>query len=138
MKFYLFFILIALFFSSCLKEGDYHYKVMDFVHITEVSIPDSCMVSDTLKINATATETNGCWKDLYFDFVKKSDTTYSLAAYGTFESYGSCPDEIVSIDTLIEIIPTIPSEYVFYVARDAYTLQTDTVIVWPDTTSVKK
>ena len=137
MKFYLFFITIILVFSSCLKEDNYHYKVTDFVYITEVNIPDSCMVYDTLKISAIATETNGCWRDLHFDFSEKSDTSYSLAAYGIFESYGSCPDEIVSIDTLIKIIPTIPTKHIFYVARDAYTLQTDTVTVRPDTTSSK-
>jgi hypothetical protein len=124
-----FFVLLAFVLVSCLDEGEFHYKKTDFVHITELTIPDSVQVYDTIEITAFAKETNGCWKNLYFDFFALSDTSYSLAAYGTYESYGSCPYQIVAIDTLINIVPDTIAKHIIYVARDPYYVQIDTIHV---------
>jgi|SRR6056297_710826 len=122
-----FFILI-LFLSSCL-EDDYHVRFTDFVNITEYSIPDSAMVDDTVIIEAKAEAYNGCWDNLYFDFQELTDSSYSLAAYGTYESYGDCPEETVSINDVFEIIPNQTGKYIFYITVTPSTGKKDTLVV---------
>jgi len=123
------YLVLLVFISSCLGDNEYYVKRTDLVHITEVSIPDSAMVEDTVEITATAQENNGCWRDLNFSFQKVSDTIYALAAYGTFESYGTCASVIVNQDTVIDFIPLYKGVYLFHVARNAYVSEVDTMIV---------
>ncbi|MFO8077763.1 MAG: hypothetical protein R6U21_03880 [Thermoplasmatota archaeon] len=53
--------------------------------VTQLSIPDSASVSDTIQILASTEAPNGCWRDLFFAFDSISDTSYSIAAYGTYD-----------------------------------------------------
>ena len=50
--FYLFIIGVVL--TSCFGENDSYVRTTDVVPITEVSIPDSSGISDTIQIAATA------------------------------------------------------------------------------------
>ncbi|MFO8236410.1 MAG: hypothetical protein R6U04_13515 [Bacteroidales bacterium] len=123
------YLLLIFLLSSCFGDDGYYVKRTDYVSITEVSIPDSALVSDTVQIEATAQENNGCWRDLTFSFDSIADTTYMLSAYGIFESEGICPEVIVTADTTIEFIPTKEGLYQFQIARNSYSSTIDTMIV---------
>ncbi|MFP4621993.1 MAG: hypothetical protein ACLFM7_11835 [Bacteroidales bacterium] len=126
--------------TSCLEDTGSYVRTTDLVSITEVSIPDSAGVSDTIQILATAEANNGCWKDLHFrldTFTSQNDSEtdtvnteqYTLKAIGTYESEGTCPQVIVTADTTMDVITSQKGNYVFYTSRDSYTLQMDTVFV---------
>lgn len=112
-----------------MNDNDYYVKRTDYVRITEVNIPDSSIVLDTIQIEAFAEADNGCWRDLTFAFDSIADTTYTLAAYGIYESEGTCPEVIVTTDTVIDFIPREVGTYLFYVARNSYQSTIDTLIV---------
>lgn len=134
---YLFIIVLL---SSCLEDGDNYIRTTDLVPITEVTIPDSSEVADTIQIMATAEANNGCWSDLRFQLDSvpnqnnnQTDTTstksYSLQAIGTYESHGSCPQVIVTADTVLDVLTSQKGNYIFYVTKNSYTLEVDTVFV---------
>lgn len=134
---YLFIIVLL---SSCLEDGDNYIRTTDLVPITEVTIPDSSEVADTIQITATAEANNDCWSDLRFQLDSvpnqnnnQTDTTstksYSLQAIGTYESHGSCPQVIVTADTVLDVLTSQKGNYIFYVTKNSYTLEVDTVFV---------
>jgi len=116
--------------TMCDQKNETYIKRTDIVPITEFSIPDSAItVTDTIEIQATAKVNNGCWKDLQFIFSELNDTTYSLKAYGTFESHGNCPRVEVSKDTLLDFSPVQKGYNLFFVTRSPYQHSVDTLIV---------
>jgi hypothetical protein len=133
--FYLFIIGVVL--TSCFGENDSYIRTTDVVPITEVTIPDSSGISDTIQIVATAQANNGCWSNLRFSLdsvpPQNNDTVntkrYSLQAIGRYESHGSCPQVIVTADTTLEVITKQEGNYVFYTTKNSYTYQVDTVFV---------
>lgn len=125
---------------SCMEENGSYIRTTDIVPITEISIPDSAGVADTIQIAATAEASNGCWGDLHFRLdsatnENNSETdsvatkNYALKAIGTYESHGACPQVVVTADTVLDLVASQKGNYVFYITRDAYTLQRDTVFV---------
>jgi len=127
-----FFLIAAVFISfvaSCDFEGENYIKREDIVPITKFAIPDTAAIDDTVKLEATASANNGCWKNLRFYFSKNSDTTNVLKAFGTFESHGTCPDQVVSKDTTIDFSPVKTGPILFYVIRNPYQYSVDTLMV---------
>jgi hypothetical protein len=125
--FYLFLMLVLA--TSCLTDDDFYVKRTDRVAITTFSMPDTSSVADTIQIRATATANNGCWKELFFVYSEKADTLHAIAAYGTFESTGSCPQDTVRKDTVIDFKPPRAGDYYFYIVRDPFTAEYDTLVV---------
>jgi hypothetical protein len=115
--------------ASCDLDNKTHIKRNDVVPITSFFVPDSVAVSDTFEITATASVSNGCWKNLRFYFSKGNDTSYVLEARGTFESFGSCPSVEVSKDTAIKLSLAEKGAYYFYAVRNPYQYSVDTLMV---------
>ncbi len=128
-KLLLYALFILLVFVACSEGDDYYVRRTDRVNIVEFTTPDTTLVTDTIDLYAKAQMDNGCWRDLFFVFNELSDSAAYLSAYGTFESYGSCPDIKVTKDTLIEFSPSREGIYIFYIARNYYQLIQDTLIV---------
>jgi len=123
-------ILLLIAMAMCDTENETYIKRTDLVSITEFSIPDSTIsVSDTVEIQATAKVNNGCWKDLHFIYTELNDTAYSLKAYGTFESHGTCPTVEVSKDTSFDFSPVQEGYNLFFVTRNPYQYTVDTLVV---------
>jgi hypothetical protein len=116
-------------FVSCSPDSEVYVKTTEYVHITELTIPDTAELLDTVAIEARAEENNECWKDLNFSFETLSDTSYGLAAYGTFESHGNCTEKVVAIDTAISIYLSREGKYYFYIRRDPSTIELDSLLV---------
>ena len=114
---------------SCTEAGDRYVKRFDMVDINKTLIPDTTINLDYLQIRAKAQADNGCWSKLYFELKKTKDFEYSLKAYGTYESFGVCPDKVVSQDTLIDFQPTQKGTYLFYISRVPNKAEIDTMIV---------
>ena len=121
-------LLVAM--TMCDMGNETYIKRTDIVPITEFSIPDSAIsVVDTIEIQATAKAHNGCWKDLRFIFSELNDTAYGLKAYGTYESYGTCPDVEVTKDTTFDFSPVQEGNNLFFVTRNSYQYTIDTLVV---------
>jgi len=115
---------------SC-KEPRY-VKKFEMVDISKSTIPDTTLNLEYLEIRAKAQADNKCWKDLYFELKKSSDTSdfeYSLRAYGTYESFGVCDAVIVTKDTAILFQPTQKGTYLFHISTMPNKIVTDTMIV---------
>jgi len=129
MRNFILIILLLVVATSCLESDGFHVKRTDVVNISEFFVEDSMALDDTIRVTATAREDNGCWKDFFFEYNVENDSVLSLAAFGTFESFGNCPSEIVSKDTVIDFIPDSVGIYYFYVARNAFDYTVDTLVV---------
>jgi len=123
-------ILLLIATTMCDTENETYIKRTDIVPITEFSISDSAIsIADTIEIQATAKVNNGCWKNLHFIFSALNDTAYGLRAYGTYESYGTCPEEEVSKDTTFDFSPVQEGYNLFFVTRNPYQYTVDTLVV---------
>jgi hypothetical protein len=130
------FLAIAVIAISCLKpaENSYYIRTTGRVEINHANIPDTAINNMSVEIMATAKATNGCWSNLNFALTKKSDFEYSLEAFGTFESYGSCADTVIYADTTIVFKPTLTGLYKFIVYKyDVPEKDTMIVIAQPST-----
>ncbi len=125
------FIILVFIALSCssLNNNGYYLLTTGYVPIKTVHIPDTVKLADIAQISAHAEEDNGCWSNLHFTLEKRTDFNYSLQAYGTFESYGTCPSVMVMADTIIDFKPALAGMYIFYITRDPYDIVTDTLIV---------
>ena len=125
------FLIIAFFAVSCLKSGEnsYYVRTSGRVEIIQSDVPDTAINMQFTEIKARAKETNGCWSNLNFVLTKNSDFEYSLEAFGTFESYGACPDVMVYGDTIIAFKPTQTGLYKFNILKSQNVTVTDTMIV---------
>jgi hypothetical protein len=122
---------IALVSISCLKMGDnsYYVRTTSQIDIKQTDIPATGTVDQVAQIKARAEMPNGCWSKLNFKLTKTADLSYSLEAFGIFESYGSCPDVMVYGDTTIAFKPAVAGKYVFHVYKSATETLSDTMTV---------
>ena len=104
-------------------------KRIGMVSIGERIIPDTVMSLDNSQVMIEAEATNGCWSDLYLELNKTDEFEYSLKAYGTYESYGACPDIMVYKDTIINFQPTQKGVYLFRISELPNRIIVDTIIV---------
>jgi hypothetical protein len=125
----LLFSIIAFLTVSCLTKNTYYVQSNEFIPLSEVSIPDTAKNLEYTHIGARAEQSNGCWSNLHFILSKRADFEYSLAAFGTYESYGSCADVMVYADTIIDFKPTETGIYKFYITKKPYNNIIDTMIV---------
>ena len=128
MKIIVFLLLVCLI-VSCEDPGDRYVKRFDRVDIIKTSIPDTAINQKYFQIRAMAQADNGCWSHLYFELKKTKDFEYTLKAYGTFESFGTCSDRIVKEDTVINFLPKQTGTYLFHISQQPDIEHTDTMIV---------
>ena len=117
---------------SCLDEKDdyvYYIKKIGAVQIDEALIPDTAKNLEFVQIKSRASANNGCWKDLNFELKAINTYEYTLKAYGTYESYGVCPDIMVYRDTIIQFKPIQKGSYLFYITRKPSEIDIDTMLV---------
>jgi hypothetical protein len=126
------FALFPLFMLSCIHDKDdnaYYEKRTGPVEIIETSIPDSAKSQDFIEIEAKASANNGCWRSLFVE-LKATDTfDHTIKAYGTYESYGACPDIMVYQDTVIHFGPLQKGTYIFAITKNQDEIAIDTMIV---------
>ena len=123
------FLLIVCLMVSCKEPGDRYVKRFDKVDISKTAIPDTAFNQEYLQIRAKAQADNGCWSHLYFELKKSKDFEYTLKAYGTFESFGICPDKVVIKDTVIDFLPKQTGTYRFFNIRRGGQKQKRTVLL---------
>ena len=114
---------------SCTDVADRYVKRFELVEISKIVIPDTTFNLDVMEIKAQAQANNGCWSNLYFELKKTKDFEYTLKAYGAFESFGVCPEMLVTQDTVIKFQPKEKGTYLFYISHLANEVDIDTLIV---------
>jgi len=102
------------------------------LNIDTRTIPEAGVVNQPLYIMAHCTAPNGCWNNLHFSFNKLEDFKYELVALGNFESYGSCPDVLLTADTTITFTPASAGKYVVVSWITPYSSENDTIYVEPE------
>ena len=124
-------LIIALSLVSCLNMGknDYYVRLTGPVEISHVVIPDTVTNNTYVQIAANAQAHNGCWSNLNFLLNKTGNFEYTIQAFGTYESNGSCTDVMVYGDTSIVFLPTATGLYKFYVTKNESVTEIDTMIV---------
>jgi hypothetical protein len=125
----LIFLLLACLIVSCEDPADRYVKRFDRVDISKTAIPDTVINQKYMQIRAMAQADNGCWSHLYFELKKTKDFEYTLAAYGTFESFGKCSDKIVTEDTVIYFLPKQTGTYHFLISTQPGKTEKDSVVV---------
>lgn len=114
---------------SCTDVTDRYVKKMEMVGIPEILIPDETVQLNDIQIIAKAQANNGCWSNLYFEWKKTKEFEYSLKAYGTYESFGMCPEMLVTKDTVIDFKPTETGTYRFHISRKPHEVDVHTLVV---------
>jgi hypothetical protein len=116
---------------SCLKIGknEYYLRMTGNVEIISHHIPDTVNMNDVVQISAVGQAYDACWSDINFLLTKTNDYEYTLQAFGTYESYGVCPEALVSGDTVITITAAHTGLYKFHVYKGPNDIETDTLIV---------
>ena len=128
MKIILLTILVGLM-LSCERPEDKYVKRFDRVDISKTTIPTMGYATDAMQIRAKAQAENGCWSKIYFEFRRTEPFNYTLKAYGTYESFGACPEILVTQDTVIDFQPMEKGTYLFHVSRSANEIDVDTLVV---------
>src|SRR5665648_736607 len=96
---------------SCKMDPPYFSYSNVTVDIIEKNIPENGTVNQPVIVSGICSAPNGCWSGLRFVFKKREDFTYDFYALGSYESYGMCPDVVVTQDTLISFTPEVAGEY---------------------------
>ena len=124
-------VILALIGVSCFKlgESEYYVKMTGRVEIKNVHIPSQLNESDTARITARAQANDGCWSNLRFQLDSTSANEYILQAYGTYESWGSCPSVMVYGDTTILLKMKTAGTFIFYTYMTPEITQKDTLVV---------
>jgi len=115
--------------ASCSLEGSDMGSGTGIADLIDVEVPDTvALFADTI-IKATAAEYNGCWIDLNTKFTKLGDFEYEIKAFGTYESYGTCPSVLVTEDTVLNFTPEKTGQYLFRIYKKSNKILTDTMLV---------
>jgi hypothetical protein len=116
---------------SCLnmKKSEYYISFTGPVEITHVIIPDTAVNMSNINIKVHSEASDGCWRNLNFLLNKTSDFEYTLEAFGSYESTGTCPPGVVYGDTTIDFQPKAAGLYKFHVTKSQYVTEIDTMIV---------
>ena len=94
MKF-IFTITLTLIIIACINCNDLYIKKTDVINISEISVPDSSLLNEIIRIYVKAEANNGCWNNLYITLNKVDDFNYQLNGYGTFSYSHSHIDNVV-------------------------------------------
>ncbi|TFH46504.1 MAG: hypothetical protein E4G92_06345 [Bacteroidia bacterium] len=114
---------------SCKMDAPYLAYSNVAVDITEKFIPESGIINQPVTITAVCSAPNGCWKQLRFVFTEKDNLKYDFYAVGSYESYGICPEVMVTKDTLITFTPDVAGKYVITTRMTPEIIDRDTIVV---------
>lgn len=122
-------LLITVMLASCDMEPS-HSRYGDVViPVNERLVPATAVVNEPFTIWAMASLDNGCWSNIRFFFAETDEREFELFALADFETYGVCPEMIVTDDTLITITPTRTGNHVLTIWMDDYNNVKDTILV---------
>ncbi len=122
-------LLIIIFLQACRVDPP-HSKFSNLViAVAERSVPENGLVDTPLTIFARATADNGCWSNINFRLEERNDREYDLFALADFETFGECPDVVVSGDTVLTITFPEPHDYIIRVWMSSSKYELDTIKV---------
>jgi hypothetical protein len=124
--------LLMIFLLPACKLDPPHVRYDNMViSIDDWTVPEIAPVNVPLNIYASTTVYNSCWSNTSFIFKEdsESDNEYFLYAIANFESFGQCPELVVTADTVITMTPETSGNYVITVWTTASTYERDTIVV---------
>ena len=115
--------------QSCKIDPPHSTYTNVVIPIEERMVPENGVVNTPLNISVRASAENGCWSNIHFRLEEKDERRYEIVALADFESYGECPDIVVSGDTLLTLTPTEPRNYFNKVWMSTTKYELDTIVV---------
>jgi hypothetical protein len=122
-------VMFIILLSSCTLDPAHLTYTNIAVNIDEKVIPSSALVNTPLSIAAHATAPDGCYSDIHFLFKEQTELHYQLVALANYESYGLCPETVLSADTVITMTPETTGDYVILTWTSPNTFDLDTIKV---------
>jgi hypothetical protein len=113
--------------TGCVKDPS--IERLGMVQIENSIITDTLLIYETATAAIKASATNGCWSNLFVEFKRADTYTYSIKAFGVFESGGACPAVMVYHDTIIDFQLYEKGTYIFRIQKNPNNFITDTLIV---------
>ena len=98
--------------------------------VTEMLVPDSAKVQDTVAVYLKAEAPNGCWKFIVFNLDQNGSFDYEASALGAYEGFGICPAVWVTRDTTIDILPGEKGTFIFTANENGFRILADTLVVY--------
>lgn len=120
---------IMILMGSCNNEPGHVAYANVLVSVSERVIPPTGLVNTPLSITAVSVAPNGCWYNINFIFRKVGEYKYELSAYADYESYGECPDVLVTADTVITFTPVTAGDYAVFTWVTESSFEIDTIRV---------
>lgn len=117
------------FVGSCKMEPGHVSYTNALVYITEMSIPKTGTAKQPLNISAIAKEYSDCWSGLRISLTKSTSFKYVLSGIGNYNSYGSCNNSEITVDSTIVFTPEEAGEYVIATWVSPYSVELDTIVV---------
>lgn len=122
-------LLTLIILQSCKIDPPHSTYTNVVIPIEERMVPENGVVNTPLNISVRASAENGCWSNIHFRLEEKDERRYEIVALADFESYGECPDIVVSGDTLLTLTPTEPRNYFIKVWMSTTKYELDTIVV---------
>jgi len=122
-------LLITVMLASCNLEPSHSRYGDVIIPVNERLVPTTAVVNEPFTIYAMASLDNGCWSNIRFFFEETDEREFELFALADFETYGVCPEMVVTADTLITITPKRTGNNILTIWMDNSYNVKDTILV---------
>jgi len=122
-------LLITVMLASCNLEPSHSRYGDVIIPVNERLVPATAVVNEPFTIYAMASLDNGCWSNIRFFFEETDEREFELFALADFETYGVCPEMVVTADTLITITPKRTGNNILTIWMDNSYNVKDTILV---------
>lgn len=136
MKNLVFVVVVAVFFTACLKSTEVQEpdRILVPMSFTRVITPDSSKLGDTVKAQVTVTGTNLCYRFEGYDGVNSGPDQYDIQAVGSIPNPAkkdtTCPDILYTKDTVLRVTPKLAGKLILRFFNGSSLYKADTVEVY--------
>lgn len=135
MKYLVFLVVTALFFTACLKDNNppQPERLFDYLTFTHVEGPDTVTVTDTIAFSIRVTGSRACYKLEGYEGISSGDKQYDIRAVGSYPNpvLGDTLDCVGTYvkDTIVRFTPKAAGKQVFRFYNNTTLYRADTVVV---------
>jgi hypothetical protein len=98
--------------SSCNLDPGHSVYTNVVIPVEERITPETGLENQPVNIYVKASADNGCWSGIRFFLSQKDERELEIWALADYESYGACPEMIVSADSILTFTPSRTGDHV--------------------------
>lgn len=126
----LFLVIVFISLGSCKLDPPYSRASGVALYITTRYVPKTGIVNQPVNITASGAAYSDCWSGLKIYLTEgTTEFNYTLITLGNFESYGTCNETLITIDSTLTFTPKKVGKYIVTTWVDPATSERDTVVV---------